>query len=102
MRTDRRTAKSAAVDDADAPSFRTQVLQQYMPEGILLMWPSKFKRQYIIIEEISRRFEPEVVYTEREDDAMLKEIYTRERFTLRRNLADLRTFSHEDCVCPRQ
>src|SRR5258708_17537002 len=101
MRTDRRTAKSAAVDDADASSFRAQVLQRYMPDGTLLMWPSKFKRQYIIIEEISHRFEPGVEYTEREVDAMLKEIYPRDHCTLRRYLVDLRFVYRKDGLYPR-
>ena len=81
-----------------APSFRDQVLTQYMPDGELLRWPSKFKRQYIIIEEISRRFEPGVDYTEPEVDAMLKEIYPRDHCTLRRYLVDLRFVFRKDGI----
>ena len=98
MQTDSRTLSSETSEDADAPSFSTQVLQQYMPDGTLLMWPSKFKRQYIIIEEISHRFEPGVEYTEREVDAMLKEIYPRDHCTLRRYLVDLRFVYRKDGV----
>jgi hypothetical protein len=72
------------------PDFRTQVLERYMPEGRLLAWPSRFKRQYLIIEEIARRFEPGVEYTERVVDALLKEIYPQDHCTLRRYLVDLR------------
>ena len=61
-----------------------------MPDGMLLQWPSKFKRQYFVIEEISRRFAPGVDYTEREMDAMLKLIYPTDHCTLRRYLVDLR------------
>jgi hypothetical protein len=61
-----------------------------MPEGRLLAWPRRFKRQYVVIEEISRRFEPGVDYTEGEVDAMLKEIYPPDHCTLRRYLVDLR------------
>ena len=70
--------------------FRTLMLERYMPEGKLLTWPSRFKRQYIVIEAIARRFEPGVEYTEREVDAILKEIYAYDHCTLRRYLVDLR------------
>jgi hypothetical protein len=72
------------------PDFRTRMLEQYMPEGRLLAWPSRFKRQYILIEEIARRFEPGVEYSEREVDALLKEIYPPDHCTLRRYLVELR------------
>src|SRR5438132_6629497 len=85
-----RITATATIEENEAPSFRDQVLQQYMPEGALLIWPSKFKRQYIVIEEISRRFEPGIEYSEREVDAMLKQIYPSDHCTLRRYLVDLR------------
>jgi hypothetical protein len=61
-----------------------------MSDGTLLSWPSKFKRQYFIIEEISRRFEPGVDYDEREVDEILKAIYPVDHCTLRRYLVELR------------
>ncbi len=70
--------------------FRSKVLRQYLPEGKLLAWPSKFKRQYIVIEEIARRFDPGVDYTEREVDDLLKDIYASDHCTLRRYLVELR------------
>jgi hypothetical protein len=70
--------------------FRTETLQRYMPDGTLLQWPGKFKRQYIIIEAIARRFEPGVDYSEREVDDLLKSIYPHDHCTLRRYLVDLR------------
>lgn len=70
--------------------FRTRILNQYMPDGRLIAWPSRFKRQYILIEEIARRFEPGVDYTEREVDVMLKAIYPVDHCTLRRYLVELR------------
>src|SRR2546425_1152007 len=73
-----------------APDFRTQVLEKYMRDGRLVAWPSRFKRQYIVIEEISRRFEPGVEYSEREVNEMLKAIYPRDHCTIRRYLVDLR------------
>ena len=84
--------------EVSAPSFRDDVLAKYMPEGRLLQWPSKFKRQYIIIEELAKRFEPGVDYTEREVDAMLKDIYPRDHCTLRRYLVDLRFVSRKDGI----
>ena len=77
--------------DKDEPlDFRSQVIQKYMRDGRLLSWPSRFKRQYFVIEEISRRFEPGVEYSEREVDAILKAIYPTDHCTLRRYLVDLR------------
>ena len=76
--------------DSEAPDFRTETLQRYMPDGKLLQWPAKFKRQYIIIEAIARQFEPGVSYTEREVDELLKSIYPHDHCTLRRYLVDLR------------
>ena len=81
-----------------SPSFRDEVLTKYMPEGHLLQWPSKFKRQYIIIEELAKRFEPGVEYTEREVDDMLKEIYPRDHCTMRRYLVDLRFVHRKDGI----
>ena len=78
--------------------FRTETLQKFMPEGRLLTWPAKFKRQYIVIEEISRRFAPGIQYTEREVDAILKEIYPVDHCTLRRYLVDLRFVYRRDGI----
>lgn len=77
-------------DGAPKADFRTLTIEQYMPEGRLVAWPSRFKRQYVIIEEIAKRFEPGVEYCEREVDEMLKAIYPRDHCTLRRYLVDLR------------
>jgi hypothetical protein len=76
--------------DSEPPDFRTAMLRRYMPEGRLLAWPARFKRQYIIIEEIARRFEPGVEYSESEVDELLKSIYPLDHCTLRRYLVDLR------------
>lgn len=82
----------------EPPDFRAETLQKFMPEGRLLTWPTKFKRQYIVIEEISRRFAPGVEYTEREVDAILKEIYPPDHCTLRRYLVDLRFVYRRDGI----
>src|ERR1051325_5093205 len=78
--------------------FRSSVIQRYMPEGKLLMWPGKFKRQSIVMEGLSRRFEPGLDYTEREVDAMLKETYPLDHCTLRRYLVDLRFVYRKDGI----
>lgn len=77
-------------DERTEVDFRTRTIEQYMPEGRLVAWPSRFKRQYIVIEEIAKRFEPGVEYSEREVDEMLKAICPRDHCTLRRYLVDLR------------
>lgn len=87
METKGQSMEAGGVPKAD---FRTQTLEQYMPEGRLVAWPTRFKRQYIVIEEIAKRFEPGVEYTEPEVNTMLKAIYPRDHCTLRRYLVDLR------------
>lgn len=72
------------------PDVRTQILQQFMQGGRLLAWPRKFKRQYFLIEEIAKQFEPERRYAEQEVNAILKAIYPYDHCTLRRYLVDLR------------
>jgi hypothetical protein len=81
--------------------FRTQTLDQYMPEGRLVSWPRKFKKQYIVIEEIAKRFEPGMEYSELEVNDILKEIYPRDHCTLRRYLVDLRFVQRTDGVYKR-
>ena len=78
------------LSEDDRLDFRSETLQKLMPEGRLITWPAKFKRQYIVIEEIARRFAPGIEYTEREVDAILKEIYPPDHCTLRRYLVELR------------
>jgi hypothetical protein len=78
--------------------FRTLTLERYMPDGRLLQWPSRFKRQYIVIEAIARRFAPGLEYAEKEVDAILKEIYPHDHCTLRRYLVDLRFIKRENGV----
>jgi hypothetical protein len=83
---------------AEKPDFRSQVISQFMPDGRLLSWPSKFKKQYFVIEEISHLFEPGVEYSEQEVDAMLKEIYPPDHCTLRRYLVDLRFIQRREGI----
>ena len=70
----------------------------FVLDGVLLSWPSRFKRQYILIEEIARRFEPGLDYTERQVDEMLRAIYPRDHCTLRRYLVDLRFVYRKDGI----
>lgn len=74
------------------------MIRQYMPDGRLLAWPSRFKKQYYLIEEISRTFEPGVDYTEREVNEILKAIYPADHCTLRRYLVDLRFIQRRDGI----
>ena len=51
-----------------------------------------------MLEEIVRAFEPRRTYTEREVDAILKEIYAFDHCTVRRALVDLRFMQRENGV----
>lgn len=69
---------------------RARTLERFLKDGRLLDWPVQFKRQVIVAEEIAKVFEPEVRYTERQVDAILKNIYEYDHCTLRRSLVDFK------------
>ncbi len=69
-------------------SDREKTLSRFMPGSQVLAWPEQYKQQRILLEEIVKRFAPDTRYTEREVDAILKEIYAPDHCTLRRGLID--------------
>jgi hypothetical protein len=86
--------------EAAAPTAdeRAQVLGRLMQNGRLLSWPVQFKRQTWVIEEVAKAFESHRTYTEREVDAILKDIYEFDHCTLRRSLIDLKFMQRENGV----
>lgn len=63
----------------------------------LNLFPSKQKKQYIVLKIISQVFEEKRVYTEKELNQILKEIY-HDFVTIRRGLVDYQIMSREkDC-----
>lgn len=74
---------------------RAKTIGRFMKEGRLVDWPSQFKRQVYVMEEIAKVFQPGLRYTERQVDAILKEIY-HDHCTLRRSLVDLKLLQRAD------
>jgi ArsR family transcriptional regulator len=66
---------------------RARVLASFMREGRLIGFPTGETRKQVILEYIAERFEPDRVYTEREVNAILKEIAD-DYATIRRALVD--------------
>ena len=77
---------------------RAQTLARFLKDGRLVSWPTQFKQQTYIAAEIVKVFAPDRTYTEREVDAILKEIYAYDHCTLRRTLIDLRLMERENGI----
>ncbi len=77
---------------------RAKTLDRFMKNGRLTGWPVQPKRQAYLAEEIAKVFEPVRRYSEREIDAILKEIYEYDHCTLRRYLVDLKLLQRADGV----
>jgi DNA-binding transcriptional ArsR family regulator len=73
---------------AGATDDRARVLATFIRDGKLTSIPTGDKRKLIILDELARRFEPNRTYTEREVNAIIKELYERDYTSLRRMLVD--------------
>ncbi len=67
---------------------RGQTLSRFMRNGQVVALPVQLKRQMYIYEEAAKAFQPDRQYSEREVDAILKEIWPADHCTLRRALVD--------------
>ncbi len=70
-------------------SERERILNRFMPGNEVLAWPEQFTPQRYLSEEIVKRFAPDTRYTEREVNAILKEVYAFDYCVVRRSLIDL-------------
>jgi hypothetical protein len=70
-------------------SERERILNRFMPGNQVLAWPEPFMQQRYLSEEIVKRFAPDTRYTEREVNAILKEVYAFDYCVVRRSLIDL-------------
>jgi len=77
---------------------RTRTLIRFMQNGRLISWPGQFKQQVYVLEEVAGAFAPDRTYSEREVDAILKEIYAYDHCTLRRALIDLKFLRREQGI----
>ncbi|QRG69197.1 DUF2087 domain-containing protein [Brevibacillus choshinensis] len=74
-----------------SPMEYAQITQKYFPEGTLgalHLFPRKQKHRLVVLEEISKRFDPKKIYTEKEVNAILEAVYEADYVTIRRYLID--------------
>jgi DNA-binding transcriptional ArsR family regulator len=77
---------------------RTRTITRFMPNGRLISWPAQFKQQMYVLEEVAQAFAPDRRYSEREVDAILKDIYAYDHCTLRRALIDQKFLQREQGI----
>jgi hypothetical protein len=84
-----KTAKM--VDDRYAVTEKEQqeIIKKFLPEGVSgrsNKFPSKEKQRLIVLREITKQFESDAIYTEKEINQLLSEIYDDDYVTIRRYL----------------
>lgn len=82
---------------AGASDDRSRLLASFFRDGRLLRLPAGAARQKLIAEEIVQRFDVDRVYSERELNAILKEI-AEDYATIRRLMIDLHLMNRQDGV----
>ncbi|MGI8587045.1 MAG: DUF2087 domain-containing protein [Chloroflexia bacterium] len=75
-------------EQAGPADERSRTLSHFMHNGRLLGFPTQHRLQLYVLEEVATAFEPGRDYTEREVDAILKDVYEYDHCTLRRSLVD--------------
>jgi predicted transcriptional regulator len=77
----------AWIDALDLPEWDRKVLRDYTADGRLEQIPSRQKKLLVILRWLATRFQPDIMYSEREVNAILTQCH--EDFaTLRRELVD--------------
>lgn len=84
--------KTAKLDE------RSKTIGRFLQDGKLIGWPSQYKRQLYLLEEIAKFFEPTVHYSERQIDTILKGVYAYDHCMLRRALVDLGYLQRENGI----
>ncbi|MFD2370259.1 DUF2087 domain-containing protein [Brevibacillus sp. GCM10020057] len=75
---------------AVSPAEYSEIVSKYFPDGTLgplSRFPRKHKHRLVVLQEIAKRFDPERVYSEKEVNAVLQDVYA-DHVTLRRSLID--------------
>jgi predicted transcriptional regulator len=65
-----------------------KVLRDYTMNGKLTRLPSKQKKTMVILRWLATLFQPDKMYTEKEVNTVLEEVYSRDYISLRRDLVD--------------
>ncbi|MDB5082794.1 MAG: hypothetical protein JWP00_4718 [Chloroflexi bacterium] len=77
---------------------RAVTISRFMKDGKITAMPVQLKRQQFILEEVSKIFENGIRYTERQIDAILKEVYEYDYCTLRRYLVDFKFLNRAEGI----
>jgi hypothetical protein len=85
------TGPGGAVDPAET------LRRFFAPDGRLHTMPTRHVKRRFVLDHVAQRFEPGRTYTEREVDAVLKEIHE-DHAALRRYLVDDGFLTREDNV----
>jgi hypothetical protein len=80
-------AERVYVDHGTADAREAAVLRTFMPDGRLVQLPSSRSKRLVVLDQISRVFEPGVSYPERDVNAMLSAFHP-DYAALRRYLVD--------------
>lgn len=82
------------IDDLDLDDQDRKVLRDYTTDGRLKQIPSKRKKLMVVLRWLAGQFEPDVLYTEREVNEILKR-YHEDYAALRRDLVDFKFLRRE-------
>lgn len=90
-------AVAALAEPATGRAWEDKVLRDFMEGGRIKQFPVREKKRLVILEWLSREFEPGVRYPERQVNEILK-VHHEDYATLRRELVDYRFMNRENGV----
>jgi predicted transcriptional regulator len=89
-----RTRSEGWIDDLNVGEYDRKVLHDYTEYGRLTMIPTRYKKLMAVLRWLATKFAPGVKYTEREVNAILKEIHP-DYARLRRELIEAKFLQRE-------
>jgi len=92
-----RAGMASLVQDVDASSWKQKVLQTFVIDDRLTQIPAQRKKQLVVLQWLARKLEPDVRYTERELNEVIKR-YHPDSASLRRSLISWKFMRREGGV----
>ena len=87
----------AGVQDRRLQDYRKKIIAAFFEGGRLKRLPAQYKKRLFVLEELAKRFEPGVTYSEPEINALIQNAYE-DHCTVRREMADNGILEREDGV----
>ncbi len=85
----------AAAADVDLDAYDRKVLQTFVgADGRIRQFPAQFKKMKVLLRYVVQAFEPDVEYTEKQVNELLKQ-YNDDTATLRRELVEQKLLARE-------